>query len=833
VAAMTLDEKTAITAGQDLWTVPGVERLGIPSLAVTDGPNGARGTSLPGPGAAPTTCVPCGAALGATWDPELLRRVGVLLGHETRARSCRVLLAPTVNIPRSPLAGRNFECYSEDPQLSGVLAAAFIQGVQSQDVATTVKHFVGNDAETERYTMSSVIDERSLREIYLIPFEQAVRQGRTLGVMTGYNRLNGKWCSEDRHLVTDILRDQWGFDGFVLTDWYAVASSVGSQAAGVDLEMPGPGRAYGPALADAVRRGLVPEAALDEQVGRLLSVYARLGLLDGEGGGAPPPRLPAPERAALAREAAAASMVLLRNNGVLPLDDSVRTVAVIGANAATAVIMGGGSANVRPDHETSPLDALRARLGPEVTVRHEQGVDLARGASPLAMAMTADYTVGHGLDGPLVHRGELPATEMSRTDSPVPGRDGPFSVRATGVFLPGQSGRYRLTLTHVGRARILVDGVVVLDGFDETLPRGSSFLGLGSEELSHEVQWEAGHPVELTVEYDNRGAKGLFAFRLACRWLAPDDLVERAVAAAAAAEVAVVVVGTSSEWESEGFDRPTLCLPRRQDELVAKVAAANPNTVVVVNTGAPVAMPWTEQVAAVLQAWFGGQEMATALADVLTGASDPGGRLPVTIPVRLEDTPAYGNFPGERNDIRYGEGLFVGYRWYEARRMAVTFPFGHGLSYASFALGAPELSSSTFTPGGELVVRVPVTNTGVRAGTEVVQCYVAPAREGLLRPEKELKAFAKIGLDRGETGAVTLVLSDRTFAYWDPGTTETARLQERMALGTMLPPGDTGRGAGWRIDPGQYELCVGRSSADIAWRVRITVEGSSTSDTSG
>jgi beta-glucosidase len=833
VAAMTLDEKAAITAGQDLWTVPGVERLGIPSLAVTDGPNGARGTSLPGPDAAPTACVPCGSALGATWDPELLRRVGALLGQETRARSCRVLLAPTVNIPRSPLAGRNFECYSEDPHLSGILAAAFIRGAQSQDVATTVKHFVGNDAETERYTMSSVIDERSLREIYLVPFEHAVRQGGTLGVMTGYNRLNGKWCSEDRRLLTDILRDEWGFDGFVLTDWYGVASSVDSQAAGVDLEMPGPGRAYGAALADAVRRGLVPEEALDAQVGRLLSVYARLGLLDGEGGGEPPPRPTVSRRMSLAREAAAASMVLLRNNGLLPLDDAMRTMAVIGAHAARAAIMGGGSANVMPDHETSPVDALRARLGPEVTVLHEQGVDLARGAAPLPLAMTADYIEGHGLHGPVVHRGELRATEMSCIGAPAPGLDGPFSVRATGVFLPTESGRHLLTLTHVGRARILVDGVVVLDGFDETLPRGPSFLGLGSEELSHEAQWEAGHPVELTVEYDNRGAKGLFAFRLACRWLAPDDLAERAVAAAAAAEVAVVVVGTSAQWESEGFDRPALGLPRHQDELVARIAGANPNTVVVVNTGAPVTMPWAGDVAAVLQAWFGGQEMATALADVLFGASDPGGRLPVTIPARVEDTPAYGNFPGERDEVRYGEGLFVGYRWYESRRIPVTFPFGHGLSYSTFALGAPELSSSAFTPGGELVLRVPVANTGGRAGTEVVQCYVAPPPGGLLRPEKELKAFAKISLDGGETGTVTMVLSDRAFAYWDPGTTETVRLRERMALGTMLPSGEPGRGAGWRVDPGPYELWVGRSSADIAWRLPVTVGPSSEPEPSG
>ncbi len=319
-----MDEKASLTAGQDLWTIPGVARLGIPALGVTDGPNGARGTTLPGPEAEPTTCVPCGSALGATWDRAVVAEVGTLLAAEARARGCQVLLAPTVNIPRSPLAGRNFECYSEDPLLSGTLAAAFIGGVQSRGVATTVKHFVGNDAEFERYTMSSVIDERTLREIYLVPFEHAVRHGGTLGVMTGYNRLNGRWCSEDGELLTDILRGEWGFDGFVLTDWYGVASTTGSNAAGVDLEMPGPGRAYGPALADAVRNGSVTAEALDDQVARLLSVYERVGLLDGGGDGELPPR-PAPARRAdVARRAATASIVLLQNTGILPLASSVR-----------------------------------------------------------------------------------------------------------------------------------------------------------------------------------------------------------------------------------------------------------------------------------------------------------------------------------------------------------------------------------------------------------------------------------------------------------------------------------------------------------------------------
>ena len=355
-------------------------------------------------------------------------------------------------------------------------------------------------------------------------------------------------------------------------------------------------------------------------------------------------------------------------------------------------------------------------------------------------------------------------------------------------------------------------------------------MGLGSEEMTHEVDLEGGRDVELVIEYDTLGAHGLFAFRVGCRWLAPADLPERAVAAAAEAEMAIVVVGTSNEWESEGFDRQTLALPADQDDLVRRVAAANHRTVVVVNTGAPVSMPWVDEVDAVLQVWFGGQEMAAAIADVLTGDEEPGGRLPVSLPLRLEDTPAYPTFPGERSEQRYGEGLLVGYRWYESRQIDVTFPFGHGLSYTTFSLGQPLLSAPDFTPGpdvtsgDDLVVTVPVTNTGSRAGTEVVQCYVAPPTGELFRPAKELKAFGKIRLGAGETANVTLVLTGRSFAHWDPGTAETTRLRARMPLGGMIKKAaGPDLQARWRIDPGRYTLHIGRSSADIAWQVPVTV----------
>src|SRR3954470_17920434 len=372
VGSMTLDEKAAFTAGADFWTLVANERVSIPPIRVTDGPNGARGSALFGLGGETAMCAPCGSALGATWDPALVERVGVMLGEEALTKACRVLLAPTVNLHRSPLGGRTFECYSEDPLLSGKIAAGFVRGVQSQGIVTTVKHFAGNDAEFERQTINSVIDARALRELYLVPFELAVKEGGALGIMTAYNRLNGPHCSEHHQLITEILRGEWGYEGFVLTDWLSAGSTVGSSAAGLDLEMPGPGAFYGKVLGDAVAAREVPEAELDEHVTHLLEVFDRVGALDDDPGWAST-SIDRPEHRELAREAATAATVLLRNGDVLPLDRTrIRTLAVLGVNAERPQMMGGGSANLAPHYEISLLDALRAKLGDAVDVQFER-----------------------------------------------------------------------------------------------------------------------------------------------------------------------------------------------------------------------------------------------------------------------------------------------------------------------------------------------------------------------------------------------------------------------------------------------------------------------------
>jgi beta-glucosidase len=824
VAALTLDEKASLTAGADFWSTVAVPRAGIPAVRVTDGPNGARGPSLPGESGHTSLCVPCGAALGATWDPALVERVGVALGEEARTKACRVLLAPTVNLHRSPLYGRHFECYSEDPLLSGRLAAAFVRGVQSQGVATTVKHLVGNDAEFERNTMSSVIDERTLREVYLLPFELAVRDGGALGVMTGYNRLNGVYCTEDAGLLGGILRDEWGFEGFVVTDWFGVAGTVTSAEAGVDLEMPGPARALGPAVAAAVRAGEIGESVLDDSVRRLLGVFERIGALD-DPSDAAPQSVDRPEHRALAREAAAAAMVLLRNDGTLPLDAGrLRRVAIIGQNARRAALMGGGSAAVAPHRHLSPLQALRDALEPDVEVVHELGAVIDRTIPPLAIPLSLEYHAGTDFTGAPVHTAAGHRTEMLAFGLPDPAVPEPFSLRARGTFVPETTGRHRVTLIQVGRTRVLFDGAVVIDGIAHPPPHSggdlSSFFGLGSKEVTATVDLEAGRPVDVVVEYTSEATNGVYAWKVGCGLVPAADLIDRAVEAAAGAGAAVVVVGTTSEWESEGHDRTSLALPGDQDELVARVAAANPRTVVVVNAGSPVDMPWADDVAAIVQVWFGGQEMGGALADVLLGVAEPGGRLPTTFPLALEHNPSYGNFPGEHDEVRYGEGLLVGYRWYDTRRLAARFAFGHGLSYTTWAIGAPRLSQPRFAPGDRLVVEVDVENTGTRAGSEVVQCYVAPVAPPVFRPAKELKAFAKVSLAAGERTTVSLALDDRAFARWDPGSGDGPALRARLAHPPAPLPE---RPAGWRVDPGTYHVLVGRSVREILHSVAIEV----------
>ena len=795
LAELTVDEKAAMCAGVDMWRTAAVERLGIPALKMTDGPLGARGERWTGGRA---HAFPCGTALGATWDPELVHEVGGRLGVEARRKRAHVLLAPTVNIHRHPLAGRNFECYSEDPFLSARMAVAYITGVQSHGVGCSVKHLVANDSEFERMTISSEVDHRTLREISLVPFEAAVREAGAWSVMSAYNRLHGTYCSEHGWLLDELLKREWGFEGFVVSDWFGTHTTEPAANAGLDVEMPGPPQRFGPKLAGAVRAGDVDEKVVDDKVRRVLTVLERMGALDEPRSGAEE-SVDDPRDRDVARRAAAASFVLLTNrDATLPfVPADVRTLAVIGPNADVAHVMGGGSARVPPHPVVTPLDGLRARY---------PGVEFERGCTNhkripaldtryLAGPLEISYYAGRERDGVPVLTEDAARAWFAWIGGVGGGVPDDFSVRVRATLVPPESGGWTLSIVQAGRARLSLDGEVLLDNWD---PQGRSdaFFGFGSDELSATVELVAGQSYELEAEAVPT-APAFGGLGIGCLPPTSDDMLDRAAALAARADAVVCVVGTDDEWESEGHDREAMDLPGAQDDLVRAVIAANPRTVVVVNAASPVAMPWADDAAAVLQCWFPGEEWGNALADVLSGDVSPSGKLPTTIPVRLEDTPAFVNYPGERGQVRYGEGVFVGYRWYDARRIEPRFCFGHGLSYTTFELGDVRWALTEAEPSVTLVV--PVTNTGARRGAEVVQCYVRDVEATVARPPQELKAFAKVDLEPGETREVTLTLDRRSFAFWDVERDD------------------------WTVEPGEFELRVGTSSRAIAHRITVTI----------
>jgi len=829
LAELTTDEKVDLVTGLDMWQTRPVDRLGIPSMKVTDGPNGARGDGLLGTGT-PTACIPAGAALGATWDPSLVERLGALLGDECRAKGAHVLLAPTINLHRSPKGGRNFECYSEDPLLTARLAVGFIAGVQSRGVATTPKHFVGNDSEYERNTIDVQIDERTRREVYMLPFEYAVKAG-AWGLMSAYNRIDGTYCSENEWLLRTVLRDEWGFDGFVVSDWFAARSTVASTKAGLSLEMPGKGHWYGPKLAAAIGQGEIDPADFDAMVADVLLGLERTGVLDGVGGDGEKP-LDRPEDRALIRLAAAAATVMITNDGVLPLDVSdISSVAVIGPNALKAKIMGGGSAAVAAYRAVSPLDALRDRLGDSVRVDYATGCDINRFTPALSAPLldgdvAIDYFAGHDLGGDPVVRATRSEFLLLYFGEPEPGvPTGAFSYRATASVTPSVSGPHALRLVQAGRCRVLIDGVVVIDATEGDHGKGQDFFGFASDEIEAVIDLEEGRTVEMIIEGSNRDAILIAGSKLGLVSLVDVDLIGDAVALAERSDVALVVVGTNDDWETEGRDRDLFELPGRQPELIRRVAAANSRTIVVVNTGGPHALDWLDEPAAVLSIGFAGQELGEALVDVLLGDSEPGGRMPTTVPARYEHHPAMLNYPGENGVVRYGEGLFIGHRWFDARGIEPAVPFGHGLSYTTFQIECPAAIESA-AAGATVSVPLGVTNMGDRRGSEVVQVYIEPISPRLTRPVRELAGFAKVEVEPGESVSITVELDARAFAYYDVADPDWEELRHGGPV-----PAEAGHDRrvvpGWYVDPGEYRIMVGRSSADFTGSVVVSLSGES------
>lgn len=799
---MTLQEKVSMLAGSDMWHTTAVERLGIPAVKVTDGPNGARGGG-DFTGGVKAACFPAGIALASTWNVDLVERIGQALAQDARTKGASVLLAPTVNIHRSPLNGRNFECYSEDPYLSGKMATAYIKGVQSQGVGATIKHFVCNDSEYQRNSISSEVDERTLREIYLAPFQAAVEEARPWAVMASYNKVNGTFASENSYTLTKILREEWGFDGIVMSDWFGTQSTVDSVNAGLDLEMPGPGAWRKEKLLQAVERGEVAEATIDESVRRLLRLIERVGVFENPDE-AQEQAIDRPEHRAVAREAAAEGIVLLKNaDNVLPLQpEKLTSLAIIGPNAKTARIMAGGSAQVNAHYAITPFDAVTSRAGEDVQLGYEAGCTnhklqplldvnlLTAGEASVDHGLTTDYFNNLDLSGSPVHTEVTAASELFWLGQLPDGVDRQqFSVRASGQFTPDETGVYQFSLVSAGLSRLRIDGQEVVDNWTSQQP-GDSYFGMGSGEVTASIKMVAGQSYALAIEYARSGSP-FTAVRLGCLPPQPVDAIERAVALAKGADVALIFAGLSAEWESEGFDRPDLELVGEQNRLIESVAAVNKNTVVVLNTGSPIAMPWLDQVAGVAQAWYPGQECGNAIADVLFGDVNPSGKLPQTFPARLEDNPAYINYPGENGQVRYGEGIFVGYRYYEKKQVKPLFPFGFGLSYTTFNYDALRLSASEIGPDDSLRVSIDISNTGTRAGQEIVQLYIRDKTASVQRPDKELKAFAKVHLAAGERRTVTFTLARNALAYYD--------IVKRA----------------WIAEAGEFDVSVGSSSQDI------------------
>ncbi len=656
---LTLEEKASLTSGADFWTTKAVDRVGIPSMMLTDGPHGLRkqGGATDHLGLAesvPATCFPPAVGLGASWDPELAERVGEALGVESAIEDVAVILGPGINIKRSPLCGRNFEYFSEDPIVSGVMGAALVTGIQSQGVGASLKHFAANNQETDRLRVSSDVDARPLREIYLRAFQRVIEDASPWTVMCSYNRINGVYASEDPWLLTDVLRGEWGYDGLVVSDWGAVNVRVAGVAAGLDLEMPTSNGRTDAELVAAVENGSLSQEALDLVAARVLDLVRKAGERLAQAG-----PLDVEAHHALAREAAGRSIVLLENTGgLLPLSRE-GSIAVVGEFAAKPRYQGAGSSQINPTRLDDALTAIQAEVGEAGTVTYAQG----------------------------------------------------FSIDGSG---------------------------------DESALR------------------------------------------------------EEAVAAAGAADVVVLFLGVPAAEESEGFDREHIDLPEAQLELVDAVVAANPNVVVVLSNGGAVAIPFAQAVPAILEGWLLGQAGGSATADVLFGVVNPSGKLTETIPLRLEDTPAYGSFPGEHGHVRYGEGLLVGYRWYDEKSLEVAYPFGHGLSYTTFSYGEP---TAEVLDDGNVRVTVPVTNTGSVAGREVVQVYTTLPGSSVQRPPRELKGFAVLALEPGETAVAETVLRRSELAYWDV------------------------RVDAWIVEGGEYGIEVGASSRDIRTRTSVTIEG--------
>lgn len=771
VGKLDLAQKVRLLTGGSHWGTYAEPAVGLRAMTLSDGPAGVRGPAWAD--GSPSACLPCPTALGASWDVALARSIGHLVAAEAVRKDVDVVLAPNVNLQRSPVAGRHFECLSEDPLLTGRLGAALVAAVQEHGVAATMKHYVANDSETERFAADVRLDERTLRELYLAPFEEITRTALPWLAMAAYNAVNGTTMTE-HPMLDDPLRAEWGFDGVVVSDWRATRS-VAAAAAGLDLTMPGPDGPWGDALRKAVAAGEIPESSVDTKVRNLLRLAARVGALDSVAVTHSAPRVE--DVRSRLRDAAVEGTVLLHNDGaVLPLAGVAR-VAVIGELAWHPRIQGGGSAEVRPDHVVSPCAGIRAALPDDVEVTYSAGCYLEGDPPPLPTSALRGVRVrwfdeaGRELATETRDSGEL-----MRLGAQV--RIDAREVELTTTLVPEASGHWELGFRGAGWITFGVDGRTLHDAQVRPAHDGPGADILTPPVRTFDVELTADQPVDIVLR--QRIPPAGVAVTLTGRRPHGTSEQERAAACAAAtdADVAVVVVGTSAQFESEGFDRPGLALPPGQDDLVLAVAAANPNTVVVVNAGAPVLLPWRDEVAAVLVTWFGGQEVGHALADVLTGQTEPGGRLPMTWPAATEDVPVLNTQPVD-GSLPYDEGIHVGYRAWLRAGTEPAYPFGHGLGYTTWKLTGSRTDGTTVT--------ATLRNTGDRPGKQVVQIYLSRPGSAVERPVRWLAGFATVHADPGVTVEATVPIG-QSLRHWADG---------------------------WQVEPGTYDVLIGFSATDI------------------
>lgn len=806
-AKLSLEQKVAVLTGRDFWNTVAIDEIGLRNMLLSDGPAGVRGefwderdNSLN---------LPSGSALGSTWSTEMAREYGVILGAEAARKGVDVVLGPTINLHRSPLGGRHFECLSEDPLLTGSLAASYTLGLQGTGKGACPKHYVANDFETNRFGANVNVDDRTLREVYLRPFEDAVVDGGAWTIMSAYNSINGKTATENE-LLNNPLRTDWDFDGVVISDWTAVRS-LESAKAEQDLEMPGPTEFWSQNLINAVRNGDIPEATVDRKVVRIVTLALRVGAIgaDGKTPAAPVRHNDIAEAGRVfARKVASEGSVLLQNDGVLPVNlKQSGKVALIGHNATAARTQGGGSATVHPLTTSTPYDALSELLGDDMT--YSVGAVVQPGIGELARNELTNPVTGkagvradfYGADGSLIFTEDRLASNLIWLGAAhVPVAETARLVFST-TYTPTKTSTELFGFATVQPTKITINGEVHLDTHLPVLSEDPFISLMEPPHASKAYQFEAGKSYQVVIDTDQRGRVGLaamaigFVFGIEADATRGDALIAEAVANAKAAELAIVVVGTNAQVESEGFDRKDLKLPGRQDELVEAVVAANPNTIVVVNSGSPVLLPWRNKVRALLLTYFGGQEMGNALVDMLTGATEPGGRLPTTWADAQEDVPVINCQHDENLQVFYDEGIHIGYRaWLKAGNKPA-FAFGHGLGYTSFEVTDASAPASA-QAGKNLAVSVKVTNTGSRAGKHVVQVYASRPGSTIDRPAVWLVGFAEVRLGAGESTVVSVPVKGREFAHW---------------------------AGAWKYESGQFNLLVGAAVDQISHTLSVEI----------